>query len=354
MRFVKSWIGLFMLFAVSMGVGNAATQAAPSEFERQDALPTGLKIQPDRVAVAGISSGGFMATQLQLAYPETFPLAAVLAGGPYDCVKVTGGMLRCLSPGTLSKTQVQSAVKLAVQNARQHRIGDLTLLDHGKLYDFYGADDNTVGTNIEGAVATFYQTLKATLNGTIDHLQIDEDGKRPFGHTFPTILPPDGSGDCINPISPYLGHCGLDGAKKILEHLYPDVTTGPQPTSTSGIIRMYRSKTFSAPSNGDIGDNLYIYTPQACADGAPCGLLLALHGCRQNDSAIGAKFVLGAGFNRWADDYRLIVVYPQTASVEANYDGCWDWWGYTGAGFDTRAAPQLNWLNSLVKQLMSH
>lgn len=354
MRIVKSWLAFLVMLAASMDTGVAAAQPVSNQVEHKSARPTDWKIQPDRVAVAGISSGGFMAAQLQLAYPETFPLAAVLAGGPYDCAKVTGAMLKCLFPGALSTDQVQSAVDLAVQNAQNQQLGDLTLLDGGKLYDFYGAEDQTVGTKIEGAVATFYETLKVTLKGKIDHLQIDEDGQRSFGHTFPTILPPNGSNDCLIPISPYLGHCGLDGAKKILEHLYPAVTTGPQPTSTDGVVKVYRSSTFSSPSNGDIGENLYIYTPKACANGAPCGLLLALHGCRQNDSAIGLQFVQGAGFNRWANDYRLIIVYPQTASVASNYDGCWDWWGYTGAAFDTRAAPQIHWLNSLVKQLTSN
>ena len=37
------------------------------------------------VYVAGVSSGGFMATQLQVAYSATFDGAGVIAAGPYDC-----------------------------------------------------------------------------------------------------------------------------------------------------------------------------------------------------------------------------------------------------------------------------
>ena len=37
------------------------------------------------VYVTGVSSGGFMATQLQVAYSGTFDGAGIIAAGPYDC-----------------------------------------------------------------------------------------------------------------------------------------------------------------------------------------------------------------------------------------------------------------------------
>ncbi len=50
------------------------------------ASPAGLpQLDITGVYVTGVSSGGFMATQLQVAYSGTFDGAGVVAAGPYDC-----------------------------------------------------------------------------------------------------------------------------------------------------------------------------------------------------------------------------------------------------------------------------
>jgi hypothetical protein len=340
--FVAAWPGAF---------------AAPASDVSTDFRPEVLNIQPDRIAVAGISSGGFMATQLQLAYPETFPRAAALAGGPYDCFAVAGAMTGCLYPSGLTSDQLNAMVSRATRNAGNHLLGDLTQLDHGVFYALYGTEDEIVGPKIAGSVAAFYRQLKASLGSQLADLQVGEDGTHDFGHTFPTYLPPlpisnlRVGDNCNKSVSPFIGRCGFDGAKNILEHLYPDIKTGAQPDGAPGRLTVIPVKSFAPAGGASIGDYFYTYTPAACLKGQPCGLLLALHGCNQNDSMVGLAFVRDAGFNRWADDYRLIAVYPQTRSTKDNFGGCWDWWGYTGARFDTRDGPQIAWLNRLVTRL---
>ena len=54
---------------------------APAEAS-SPALP---RLDITGVYVTGVSSGGFMATQLQVAYSATFDGAGVIAAGPYDC-----------------------------------------------------------------------------------------------------------------------------------------------------------------------------------------------------------------------------------------------------------------------------
>ena len=50
------------------------------------ASPAGLpQLDITGVYVTGVSSGGFMATQLQVAYSGTFDGTGVVAAGPYDC-----------------------------------------------------------------------------------------------------------------------------------------------------------------------------------------------------------------------------------------------------------------------------
>jgi len=102
-----------------------------------------------------------------------------------------------------------------------------------------------------------------------------------------------------------------------------------------------------------MADEGYAYVPRAC-DSQPCRVHVAFHGCRQNAQAVGERFVRDAGYNRWADSNRLIVLYPQTIARwwwVYNPRGCWDWWGYTGAGYATKEAPQMRAVLGMIERL---
>ena len=70
-----------------------------------------------------------------------------------------------------------------------------------------------------------------------------------------------------------------------------------------------------------------------------------------------------AGYNRWADTNRLIVLYPQTLtrygwgaadgrwSYLFNPRGCWDWWGYTGEQYATQLGPQVRAVMGMAERL---
>ena len=60
-------------------VTGCAAQTAPP-------LPR-LAIDPGRVAVVGVSSGAYMATQVHFAYSDRLAGAALVAGGPYGCAE---------------------------------------------------------------------------------------------------------------------------------------------------------------------------------------------------------------------------------------------------------------------------
>jgi hypothetical protein len=78
----------------------------------------------------------------------------------------------------------------------------------------------------------------------------------------------------------------------------------------------------------------YAYVPAACAAGQSCKLHVAFHGCLQSASVVGTAYYQNAGYNRWADTNKIIVLYPQAAIVTANNPGgCWDWWGYDDVNF---------------------
>jgi hypothetical protein len=47
------------------------------------------------------------------------------------------------------------------------------------------------------------------------------------------------------------------------------------------------------------------------------------------------------------------VLYPQTRAtyMPLNPKACWDWWGYSGAAYDTRKGLQLRWLANAAAAL---
>jgi poly(3-hydroxybutyrate) depolymerase len=84
---------------------------------------------------------------------------------------------------------------------------------------------------------------------------------------------------------------------------------------------------------------------------------VAFHGCRQGVDAVDERFVRDAGYNRWADTNRLIVLYPQAKARYVwwtfNPRGCWDWWGYTGQNYATKEAAQIRAVLAMVERLGS-
>ncbi len=335
MRWMKWSLAAVLLLAATA----QADEAAP--------LPK-LRIDPARVAVAGLSSGAYMATQAQLAYPEVFHGVALVAGGPYGCA---GGQLNVALGSCMKGTPPPDADALAAraeQRAKAGEIGPLAAMAHARVYLLHGRADALVAPAVAEAGAAFYRKLRDSVPG-LKGMQVVDDGGRDFAHNLPVAASGD---DCGQSVSPYLGHCGFDAAGAIFAHLY-----GPPPraaASAKGELRSFDQNALR-PGGADafLADSGYLYLPPDCAAGKSCGLLVALHGCKQNAEAVGEAFVRDAGFNRWADAYGVAVLYPQTRASFAplNPQACWDWWGYSGTNYDTRQGAQLRWLVGAVRAI---
>ena len=330
-----------LVLAVALVAGAACAQEPPGR------LPA-LKLDPARVAVVGLSSGAYMATQAQLAYPEVFHGAAMVAGGPYGCA---GGSLQTALSSCMKGTpaiDVDALVASARQRAAAGRIGPLDALAASRVYLLHGKADGTVAPAVAEAGARFYRTLR---DGTpaLAGMQVVDDGDRAFAHNLPVAAKGE---DCDASVSPYLGHCGFDAAGEIFRQLFGaphHAVAAPR-----GSVRTFDQDALR-PDGKDafLAAQGYLYLPPACAAGKPCGLVVALHGCKQNADAVGEAFVKDAGFNRWADAYDVAVLYPQTRASFAplNPQACWDWWGYSGTDYDTRQGVQLRWLVDAVHAL---
>lgn len=305
-----------------------------------------LHIDADRVAVAGISSGAYMATQAHFAWSDRFRGAALIAGGPYGCA---GGSLEtalgsCIAakPGTPDPERLAARVR---ERALRGDLAPLSGLAGDRVYVLHGRRDPLVHASVSRASAGLYAQLADEAGG----LALRWDGERDFGH----LLPTESSGvDCVEGGPPYLGACGFDAAGEALAWLY-----GPAPPpagEAAGELRRFDQNAHGIKGqDAQLADSGYLYLPKACAAGEPCGLLVVFHGCEQNAGKIGEAFVRDAGFNRWADVHRVAVLYPQTRSsyLPLNPKACWDWWGYTGPDYDTRRGAQQRWLAAAMAAL---
>jgi len=313
------------------------------------------------LTVSGLSSGGYMAVQFHVAHSASVKGAGVLAGGPYYCAagRLWTAYYNCMTPGVLTPLPSQARLELATAWLEQAgRIDPVRNLAAAKVWIFRGTHDETVAPEVVAALAGYYRRYTDPAN-----LVLVQD--RPAGHAMPSA-DPDITHACETTEPPYLNRCidkgaraPYDAAGALLAHLLG--AAPPAAPAETGMLKEFDQREFAsgAPSALSLADTGYVYVPAACA-AQRCRVHVAFHGCRQYAGAVGTAFVRDAGYNRWADAYRLIVLYPQTVARGGwtfgedflyNPRGCWDWWGYTGPDYHTKAGPQIRAVKAMVERL---
>jgi len=150
---------------------------------------------------------------------------------------------------------------------------------------------------------------------------------------------------------PFINDCDYDAAGELLRHLLEKLS--PAAAKPGGRLVSFDQREYADAYAISMADDGYAYIPRAC-DTEACRIHVAFHGCRQGAEAVGERFVRDAGYNRWADSNRLIVLYPQAIARwwwVYNPRGCWDWWGYTGAQYATRESAQVRAVMGMVERL---
>jgi poly(3-hydroxybutyrate) depolymerase len=294
--------------------------------------------------VSGLSSGGFMAIQVQVAHSSRVKGVAALAAGPYYCAQgsLWAAYYNCLTPGAWTPLPTGETLKAQAERyASEGRIDATANLGAARVWLFSGSRDRTVERPVVEAAAHFYALFDAK------NIPVHS---RPAGHAMVTE---DAGTACGTTEPPFINDCDYDSAGALLAHLLGALN--PAAAKAGGQLVLFDQKAFAdgnayAVSMADAG---YAYIPQQCAS-ERCRVHVAFHGCRQNAEAVGERFVREAGYNRWADTNRLIVLYPQTIAryfYVYNPRGCWDWWGYTGSYYATKAAPQIRATLAMVDRL---
>ena len=169
--------------------------------------------------------------------------------------------------------------------------------------------------------------------------------------------PPTNLQDCGKTETPFVGSCDFDGARQLLEHLYGPFGTPDASVKPGTLVQFSQSPYAQATDAAGLGARGWLYVPAACSgDGAAgrCRLHVAFHGCKQGASYVQDAFVQQSGYLAAADAGRIVVLFPQVepSFQPLNPQGCWDWWGYTGDEYATRAGPQIAAVKAMVDDLM--
>jgi hypothetical protein len=162
------------------------------------------------------------------------------------------------------------------------------------------------------------------------------EGSVPAGHGFATE---DGPVPCGSTAAPFVNDCDLDQARDILDFL--DGPLQPAATVTLAPMAFDQARYLTSPEPRGVAETGWVYVPSACRDGTPCRVHVVFHGCKQNAESVGDAVIVGAGYNRWAETNRIVVLYPQTHAIWSNPNACWDWWGFTGTGYATKDGVQM-------------
>lgn len=315
------------------------------------ALPAGageplprLNILPGSLTVSGMSSGGYMATQYQVAYSKDVIGAGVIAAGPWLCAQ--GLLVRALDEclkGEPAGPDVGPLVAALRGSAHGGWVDDPSWLAPDRVWVFHGSKDAVVGAAVTDSLIRFYRAF-------LPPERIHYETQVPAAHGYPT----DGrGGDCGIAQSPWINDCSYDAAGLMLGHLYDGLR---EPAGAlRGELRAFDQQRYAAGGMlVSLQDEGFVFVPQDCAAGKPCRLHVAFHGCRQGSGFVGRAFARDAGYNRWADANRIVVLYPQVAKSlvwPLNPQGCWDWWGYSGAHYATRDGLQLKAVNRMLRAL---
>ncbi|MER5738483.1 MULTISPECIES: fibronectin type III domain-containing protein [unclassified Streptomyces] len=331
------------LAAVLAAVGIAATTTGGATAAVPEPTTGSLRqYDIDAAYVSGLSSGGFMANQLHVAYSDVFDGAGIFSAGPYDCAQnnLNTALYGCMDTFMARKTPAQLE-QLTRDRAAAGKVDPVANLSGDKVWLFHGTNDSTVKAPVNDDLATYYRDLGA---------DVVYRNTSASGHAW---VSPIGPNSCTSTSSPYVNNCGGDPVKEMLTHLLGSVKPASTAALTGELVRFDQGAYAPGgnPSAIGMGDEGFAYVPRSCRNGASCKLMVTLHGCYQYFGLVGNALMDKAYLNEYADTNDLVVLYPQTTTMTGNPRGCWDWWGYKSADYAQKSGPQMTAVTNMAKAL---
>jgi poly(3-hydroxybutyrate) depolymerase len=329
-----------------------------------------------------------MAVQFGVAHSAIVQGVGATAGGPYLCAfdrvpplagAVMTALARCMQGDPsipaqeITRARLNRMANATDAWARSGRIDAIANLKRQRIWLFHGYNDGLVRYPVTNALYDFYARYvdaarifyKDNLNAA--HAQITVDCGEGRASCSPC---PVTGGSFLNLCrDAAAGGAPYDAMGSMLQHFYGTLTPRAPTATGAGRIIRFSQREFTRDALGGVSprrismaDEGYAYVPDACAQGEPCRVHVAFHGCGQSAEQIGNGFYEHGGYNHWADDNHLIVLYPQTQPTPLslflpnNPKGCWDWWGYNDTlhsrgRFATQAGLQIAAVRRMLDRL---
>ena len=348
-----------LALVAALVIGRPARAAEP--------LPA-LGADESRLSVSGLSSGAYMAGQFQIAYSRLVIGAGLVAGGPYGCASrhnwyydwiaftatlekrnLGWALAHCTEDGRFAADGtlmlgVPGADALASQArtlAARGAIDDLSGIQADRIYLFSSSADETVRLSVMQRAKAFYEALGVPPA----NIAFKQDSKAT--HAFVTE---DKGAACGKADDAYVTDCDYNQAGAILDTLHG--AQGNQAASSDGKLLTFDQRPFLAGESAGMADEGMVYVPQSCVTQAGCAVHVVFHGCEQYKKPIHEKFIAESGFLPAAAAKGIVLLFPRAKAIEErNPKGCWDWWGYTGANFLERDAPQMAAVRGMIRRL---
>lgn len=333
-----------LLFTLFFRCYQAWSKRALSPSLEQIAEDLHLRLDHSGVTVSGISSGGYFANQLHVAFSSVVRGAAIFAGGPYLCAmgSVLVATTTCMAPLTDKQAPKASEYKLLAEDAAAMGLIDpLANLHDDNVFLYSGTLDSVVYGSVVRAGEDFYRYF-------VSEKSIVTEYSIPSEHTQPTL---DYGNRCSKLGEPYISKCDYDGAQHALTQLYGSLK--PSTTMVEKNFLKFDQTPYYSGSLTSLNTYGYIYVPTACQGGATCKLHISFHGCLQGAQSIGDQYAHDSGYNEWAETNNIVVLYPYAKpdSLLGNPNGCWDWWGYTNVEYAYKNGVQMKFAKNLIDAL---
>lgn len=278
-------------------------------------------------SISGYGSGGYMAVQMHVAFSKYVKNAAGIAAGPYHCV---GGAIGLIDHCTRTEKTIKldGSYRYIEALANKGKIDSSENLQDSKVYLFSGQKDHDVTQNVVNYLKTFYENYLPQEN-------IRSRFDIPAGHAFVT----DSYGsECSVSKEPYINNCQFDTAGDILSFFMSDLK--PRVDSIPENLVEFSQTEYILSPNSSLSPRGFAYVPTNCKE-KDCPVHMVLHGCYQNYDRIGDQFIKHSGFNEYAEANDIMILYPQTLIHLANFQGCWDFTGYTGMSYALQEGKQM-------------
>ena len=130
-----------------------------------------LNVDKSQISVSGLSSGGFMAVQFDVAYSASLKGAGVIAGGPFYCAQgsLTTATNVCSCTSLLgctgsANTNLPQLIAITDQDAQDGGIDPTSNLANQRIWSFSGTADTVVPQRVMNDLQSYYVHYIAASN----------------------------------------------------------------------------------------------------------------------------------------------------------------------------------------------